>query len=157
MAGEVVALWLKRFRGGPMDPKQEVEAIADRGLRDNANRGGKRHVTIIDEAAWREAQQAVGVDVPPSTRRANVMLRGITFDKSTIGRMLRIGDARVRIYGETRPCEQMEEAQPGLRAAMQPRWRGGAFGVIVEGGAIRVGDAAEWLEEVEEVRDVRDS
>jgi MOSC domain-containing protein YiiM len=150
--GEVVALWLKRFRGGPMDAVAEVEAEQNRGLRGNANRGGRRQVTIIDEAAWREAQEAVGVNVPPSTRRANVLLRGITFDKSTIGRLLRIGGAAVRIYGEVRPCEQMEEAQAGLREAMRPHWRGGAFGVIVEGGPIRVGDAAEWSEEVEDVR-----
>src|SRR4051794_29684488 len=46
----------------------------------------------------------------------------------------------VRIYGEVTPCERMDEAQPGLRAALRPHWRGGAFGEIVEGGTIAVGD-----------------
>jgi MOSC domain-containing protein YiiM len=51
----------------------------------------------------------------------------------------------VRIYNETRPCEQMEEAQRGLRAALATRWRAGVYGEIVEGGVIRVGDVAELM------------
>jgi MOSC domain-containing protein YiiM len=142
--GEVARIWIKRFKGGPMDPVGEALAVEERGLKDNANQGGKRQITIIDEARWREAQDEVGVDVDPGARRANVMLRGIDLER-TNGRLLRIGECVVRIYGETRPCEQMEEAQPGLRAALSPRWRAGAYGEIVTGGKLRVGDAAEWV------------
>ncbi|HYR28593.1 MAG TPA: MOSC domain-containing protein [Thermoanaerobaculia bacterium] len=143
--GEIVAIWIKRFKHGPMDPVTEAVAVEGRGLVDNANQRGKRQVTIIDESRWAEAQEEVGVpDLDPRTRRANLMLRGIDLER-TNGRLLRLGDVTVRIYGETRPCHQMEEAQPGLRAALSPRWRGGAFGEIVTGGTIRVGDAAEWL------------
>jgi MOSC domain-containing protein YiiM len=142
--GEVVTIWLKRFKRGPMDPVMFAEAVEGRGLAGNANQGGKRQVTIIDEARWREAQEALGIDVHPSARRANVMLRGIDLEGQR-GRMLRIGRCVVRIYNETRPCEQMDEAQQGLREALKPRWRAGAYGEIVEGGVIQVGDTAEWL------------
>ena len=142
--GEVVAIWLKRFKRGPMDPVTEAEAVEGRGLKNNANQGGKRQITIIDEERWAEAQREVGAEVDPRARRANVMLRGIDLEK-TNGRMLRIGDCVVRIYGETRPCEQMDEAHPGLRDALKPRWRAGANGEIVAGGTIRVGDTAEWV------------
>lgn len=144
--GEVVTIWLKRFKRGPMDRVLFAEAEPGRGLRGNANQGGKRQITLIDEARWREACEEVGVDVDPSARRANVMLRGIDLE-NTRGRLLRIGPAVVRIYNETRPCERMEEAQRGLRAALGPRWRAGAYGEIVEGGVIRVGDVAEWIME----------
>jgi MOSC domain-containing protein YiiM len=144
--GEIAAIWIKRFKGGPMDPVAEAELVAGRGIAGNANRGGKRQVTLIDEARWREAQEEVGVDVPPAARRANVMLRGIDLERSH-RRLLRLGGCVIRIYGETRPCEQMEDAQRGLRAALSPRWRAGAFGEIIEGGTIRVGDGAEWMEE----------
>jgi MOSC domain-containing protein YiiM len=144
--GEVVAIWIKRFKHGPMDPVAETEAIAGRGLKSNANQGGKRQITIIDEARWREATDELGIDVDPRARRANIMLRGVDLER-THRRLLRIGDCVVRIYGETRPCHQMDEAQQGLRAALSPRWRAGAFGEIVSGGAIRVGDGAEWVEE----------
>ena len=142
--GEVVAIWIKRFKRGPMDAVEEALAVEERGLRGNANQGGKRQITLIDEARWAEAAAEVGVDVDPGARRANVMLRGIDLER-TNGRLLRVGECVVRIYGETRPCEQMEEAQTGLRAALSPRWRGGAYGEIVTGGILRVGDRAEWV------------
>lgn len=142
--GKVVQLWLKRFKGGPMDPVMFAEAVPGRGLAGNANQGGKRQVTIIDEARWREALDELGVHVDPSARRANVMLSGIDLEQMR-GRLLRIGACVVRIYNETRPCEQMDDAQPGLRTALMPRWRAGAYGEIVEGGVIRIGDDAAWL------------
>ena len=144
MPGEVLALWLKRFKGGPMDPVMFAEAVAGRGLVGNANQGGKRQITIIDVDRWREAQLEVGVDVHPSARRANMMLRGIDLESSQ-GKTLRAGGCVIRLYNMTRPCEQMEEAQAGLQAALLPRWRAGAYGEIVEGGVIRLGDSAEWV------------
>jgi MOSC domain-containing protein YiiM len=142
--GEIVAIWLKRFKRGPMDPVTEAEAVQGRGLKTNANQGGKRQITLIDESRWREVQDELGIELDPRTRRATLMLRGIDLER-TNGRLLRLGDVVVRIYGETRPCNQMEDAQPGLLAALSPRWRGGAFAEIVTGGIIRVGDRAEWL------------
>jgi MOSC domain-containing protein YiiM len=89
--------------------------------------------------------EQLGADLDPSTRRANLMVRGVRL-ADTRGRVLRVGGARVRIYGETRPCERMEEALPGLRAAMSPGWRGGAFGEVLEGGPVAVGDPVRWEE-----------
>ena len=141
--GEVAAIWIKRYKRGPMDPVAEATAVAGRGLAGNANQGGRRQVTIIDEAAWGEVEKELGVEVDPSKRRANVMLRGLDLEK-THGRLLRLGSCLVRVFNESRGCERMDEAQPGLRAALRPHWRGGVVGEIVEGGVLRVGDAAEW-------------
>jgi len=129
-----------------MDRVLFAEAVAGRGLAGNKDQGGKRQVTLIDEARWREAQQELGADVDPSARRANILLRGIDLENQR-GRSLRIGPCLVRIYNETRPCYQMDDAYPGLREALKPRWRAGAFGEIVEGGVIRVGDVVEWIGE----------
>ena len=60
------------------------------------------------------------------------------------GRTLRIGSTRIRIYGETKPCELMEAALPGLRATMYDNWGGGAFGEVIEGGRIAIGDEVAW-------------
>jgi MOSC domain-containing protein YiiM len=144
MTGEVVSIWIKRSHRGVMDPVDEAEAIAGRGLAGNADRNRRRQITIIDETAWNAAATETGHDVDPSKRRANIMLRGINFEQSR-GKHLRIGACLIRILGETTPCERMEEAQPGLRNALRTAWRAGVFGEIVEGGPLRIGDAAELI------------
>ena len=144
MTGEIVALWIKRAHRGVMDAVDEAQAVTGRGLAGNADQGRSRQITIIDEAAWRDAVAEAGADVDPSKRRANVMLRGIALAESR-GQLLRLGGCVVRVLGETRPCERMEEAQPGLRQALGSVWRGGVFGEIVEGGPIRAGDRAELV------------
>lgn len=143
MSSDVAAIWIKRFRRGPMDAVDRAELVAGRGLRGNANQGGKRQLTIMTEEAWNDAVRELGIEVDPSARRANVMVRGVDLENAR-GKLLRLGACVVRIYGEVTPCERMDEAQPGLRAALRPHWRGGAFGEIVEGGTIAVGDAVAF-------------
>ena len=141
--GTVDRIWIKRGKRGPMDSVQAATLDAGRGIRGNANRGGRRQVTIIARERWAEITAGLGADLDPITRRANVLVSGIDLENSR-GRILRLGTVRLRVNGETRPCEQMEEAYPGLQAAMRPRWGGGAFAEVLDDGEIRVGDAAAW-------------
>ena len=60
------------------------------------------------------------------------------------GRVLRVGGCRLRVLGETRPCERMDEALDGLREAMKPAWGGGAFAEVLDDGLIAVGDPVGW-------------
>ena len=53
----------------------------------------------------------------PSARRANLMVRGRELSESR-GRILCVGASRILVRGETRPCRQMDEAFPGLQAAL---------------------------------------
>lgn len=142
--GRVEAIWIKRSKGGPMDRVERAGALAGRGLEGNANQGGKRQVTLLSADRWAEVEAELGIDVDPRLRRANLYVSGIDFAGNR-GRTLRVGDCRIRIHGETRPCRQMEEAQPGLQGALRDGWRGGAYGEILEGGAIEVGDPVSWL------------
>ena len=48
------------------------------------------------------------------------------------------------IRGETRPCHLMEAAVDGLRGALDPDWRGGAYGVALGDAVINVGDVVAW-------------
>ena len=141
--GRLAAIWIKRFKRGPMDPSSEATMVEGRGIEGNANQGGKRQVTIISKEMWEKLMDEVGGDQDPASRRANLMVSGV--DLSDIqGPVLAIGNVRIRIHGESRPCERMEEAQPGLKTAMEAPWRGGAFGGVLDDGTISVGDPVEW-------------
>ena len=143
--GRLQAIWIKRMKRGPMDPVKTAEFVAGRGIVGNANQGGRRQVTIIEQEVWEKLMRQLGGDLPPSARRANLMVEDVRLAESR-GRVLRVGPCRVRIFGETRPCERMDEALPGLRAAMQPAWGGGVFGEVLDDGQIAVGDRVFWEE-----------
>jgi MOSC domain-containing protein YiiM len=145
-SGRLESIWIKRFRRGPMDPARSANLVAGRGIVGNANQGGKRQVTIISREAWEAVERDLGENVAPETRRANLLVSGVAL-ANTRGRVLRIGACRVRVYGETKPCWQMEEAHAGLQSALRPDWRGGTFAEVLDDGQIAVGDQVEWVEE----------
>jgi MOSC domain-containing protein YiiM len=126
-----------------MDAQSQAVFEAGKGLVGNADRGGRRQVTLIAIERWTELMTEVGASLGPEARRANLVLSGIDLENAR-GRVLRIGPCRLRIGGETRPCEQMEEAAAGLQEAMRYRWGGGAFAEVIAGGAISVGDVVAW-------------
>jgi MOSC domain-containing protein YiiM len=139
-------IWLKRAHRGPMDPVTSAELVVDRGVHGSANYGGRRQVTIISGERWAEMMEVLQADVDPAARRANLLVSGIDLEQSA-DRVLQVGTCLLRIGGETRPCERMEEAYPGLQATMRERWGGGAWARVIAGGRIQVGDAVAWSDE----------
>ena len=136
-------IWIKRVRLGPMDSAATCRLVAGSGIVGNANQGGRRQVTILSRAAWDAVVEQLGHAVDPALRRANLFVSGVDLESSR-GRVLRVGSCRLLIHGETRPCERMEQAHPGLRAALQPSWRGGVFAEALDNGEISVGDSVVW-------------
>ncbi len=144
--GQLESIWLKRMRGGPMDTVKQVATKANQGLVGNANQGGKRQVTLLEREMWQEAMAQLETSLDPSARRANLMVSGIRL-ANTHKRVLSIGDCRIRIWGETKPCKHLDDACPGLRAALAENWGGGAFGEVLDDCEIKVGDSVQWLKE----------
>ncbi|MDQ3249675.1 MAG: MOSC domain-containing protein [Chloroflexota bacterium] len=143
--GKLEAIWIKRAKRGPMDAQTHARLVAKRGLVGNADQGGKRQITIIEKEVWAARTADAEATLDPSTRRANLMVSGIALADSR-QRILQIGPARIQIYGETKPCEQMDAAHEGLRAAMYEDWGGGAYGEVLEDAEISVGDVVRWAE-----------
>ncbi len=84
-----------------------------------------------------------------SMKRANIRVSGGA-RRDSRNQMLHIGNGRLRIAGETKPCARMDEALPGLQAVMHPAWGGGAFALILDAGDINVRDEVRWAEQTTE-------
>ncbi len=143
MNGKLEAIWIKRKKFGPMDPKVSAILIKGKGLKDNANIGGKRQVTLLENEVWEKHNHTLNIALPPSVRRANLLISGLSLANSR-GKILRIGNCLLRINGETKPCERMDELHKGLKDVMYPNWGGGAFAEVLLDGEINEGDLVEW-------------
>ncbi|HTI40355.1 MAG TPA: MOSC domain-containing protein [Vicinamibacterales bacterium] len=132
-------IWIKRVHRGPMDAANRATLVTGRGIVGNADQGGKRQVTIVDLERWQELMDLLRADIDPRIRRANLVIDSLDLFDSR-GKTLRVGGTRLHIVGETRPCERMDEALPGLQTSMRDRWGGGVFAEVVTGGEIAIGD-----------------
>lgn len=128
-----------------MDPVARA-SMTDTGLTGSVRAGRFRQVTLLEREVWEALTAAVGSSAPPSERRANLLVSGISLAHSR-GRLLRVGAVELRVAGETKPCERMDEVATGLQAAMRPAWGGGIFTQVVAPGNIVVGDPVEWADE----------
>ena len=130
-----------------MKPVSSATLVTNRGVLGSADQNGRRQVTIISQERWLAVQDKLEHPVDPALRRANLMISGVDLT-NTRGQRLRIGSCLVEIWGQTRPCNLMNDAHDGLQDALRADWGGGVFGIILEGGDIRIGDPIQLLPEV---------
>ncbi|HKR13385.1 MAG TPA: MOSC domain-containing protein [Pyrinomonadaceae bacterium] len=138
--GKLLGIATRPVRHAPMQEAMDARITLDSGVNvDARGKPGRRQVTVISREAWEAACAELGVThLPWTTRRANLLVDGIDL-QAKIGYELRLGDAVLKINGETRPCEVMEQAYPGLKAALTPEWRGGVICRVMRPGEVTVG------------------
>jgi MOSC domain-containing protein YiiM len=147
VVGTLEAIWLKRAHRLPMIAVSEARLLAGQGIDGTVDRSRWRQITLVEREVWERLTRQLGGDVPPSRRRANLLVSGFPLTDSR-GRTLLVGDVRLVIAGELKPCERMDEALPGLKDAMYSDWQGGAFAQVLDDGVIHVGDPIRWLANV---------
>ncbi len=112
---------------------------------DHRRTPGSRQLSVLTRQSWEAACREVNAELHWTTRRANLLIDGLALAE-TRGARLQIGEVVLEIVSETRPCELMEAAHPGLRRALGPDWRGGVVCRVIAGGVIRVGDPVALVE-----------
>lgn len=147
----VRGLAVRPARGAAMREVSEASAALDGGLEGDHGKGGRRGVTLLALEAWREANQALGCDLPWWTRRANVLVEGVDLTELH-GRHVRLGTLELDVLGETEPCGVMEVARSGLHDALAVNGRGGVFGRVRVAGTVRVGDDVVVVDERADAR-----
>ena len=142
--GTLQGIAVRAVSRAPMQEQQQAEVTVARGLVDDYRGGGLRQVTFLDSAQWQEAVCELGITLPWQSRRANLLLEGIDLAEA-VGQQIQIGECLFTIYGETEPCQRMDELQPGLRSKLCLDMRGGVWGKVVHGGLLQVGQRVQVL------------
>jgi len=140
MTGRLIGIARASEKRAPLEQSPQAEVSVAFGIAGDA-RGTKsgRQVTVLFREGWDDACAELGVILPWVARRANLLVEGIERPRRT-GDILRIGELRLRVTEETKPCNLMELAHHGLKSALEPDWRGGVCCDVEAGGTIRVGD-----------------
>jgi MOSC domain-containing protein YiiM len=141
--GRLAWIGLRPERRAPMRVVAAAMLAPGFGLEGDRWRGGaagSRQVTLIAAAHLRAIAGFLGTDaVAPERLRRNLVIEGVNL-LALKGRRFRLGAALLEHSGECHPCSRMEEEfGPGGYNAV--RGHGGITARVIEGGAIRLGDA----------------
>jgi MOSC domain-containing protein YiiM len=110
-----------------------------RGRAKPNGRVARRQVSILRQEDWAAAEAELGITLPWTMRRANLLIAGLDLPRAA-GTIIAIGDVRLRVTVECDPCRRMDEQHAGLWPALVPDWRGGYLTTVIAGGHARLGD-----------------
>lgn len=141
--GEVIAIAYREKPRAPMQTVSQSQITLEAGLSGDCRGTAQgRQVTVLTEEGWQAACAELGEELPWTTRRANILVRGVDLT-DRVGTRLKVGEAVLVITDECDPCSVMEKARKGLRRALMPGWRAGATCRVARAGRVQVGDEAE--------------
>jgi MOSC domain-containing protein YiiM len=143
--GRLVGIARRDKKRADMQLLQEAEISEVCGVaEDFRGKPGDRQVTVISADVWRKVCAELGKTIPWTTRRANLLVEDIELPQAQRGE-IRIGEVRLLVTGETDPCSRMDEQCAGLKATLQPDWRGGVCCRVLQGGQVAVGDVVIFI------------
>ena len=141
------AIAFRRQAKGPMLEIASVAISREAGVvPDTRGKPGRRQVTLLSLQSWQDACADLGTDLPWTMRRANLLIDGLRFSATDVGRVLRIGEVELQIMLETDPCPRMDAQHEGLTAALTPYWRAGVCCRVLRDGTVRTGDVVAFID-----------
>lgn len=145
MSARLIGIARRDKPRAPMETLERARISYDAGVEGDAR--GKvpdRNVTIIFREDWEAACRDLGRDVAWVTRRANLLVEGLTGFKQ-VGARLRIGSVVLEVTEENPPCRVMDILAEGLRRALEPDWRAGVACRVLQDGEIELGDTVDLV------------
>ena len=144
--GKLAGIARREKKHAPMEALESADITLESGVAsDFRGRPGKRQVTLLAASAWQAACDELGVEIPWTTRRSNLLIEGIELPQAS-GCVITIGEVSLKTTREVDPCSRMDEQVPGLTNALQPNWRGGVACEVITGGSVKVGDTVRIQE-----------
>jgi MOSC domain-containing protein YiiM len=146
--GEVVSIFVAANAATPMEPRQQVAAIAGRGIEGDRyftgtgqwsnHEGQGREITLIEIEAIEALAREKNIEIAPAATRRNVITRGVPLNH-LVGREFQVGDARLVGIRLCEPCAYLEGlTTKGVLVGLIHR--GGLRANILTSGTIRAGD-----------------
>jgi MOSC domain-containing protein YiiM len=138
--GHLVAIARRDKSRAPMQLLEIAEISDQTGVaNDFRGKARSRKVTLLSARAWAEVCDELGKEIPWTTRRSNLFVDEIDLPRRA-GDIVEVGEVRLLINVEVKPCSRMDEQCPGLTQVLSPGWRGGVGCSVLQAGTIRVGD-----------------
>jgi hypothetical protein len=152
--GSVERIHIAPETGGEPVARESVDAVADRGLREDRYFKGEgiyndmdelepSDVTLIEAEALEAVATDYDVDFEPGAHRRNITTRGVALNH-LVGEQFTVGEAVIEGIELCEPCGYMQELSEQPDAAEALKHRGGLDARIVESGEISVGDEISW-------------
>jgi MOSC domain-containing protein YiiM len=156
--GKLDAIYLRPGRGQPCVTQDQVEAIANVGLKgdrtslhqSSSPNGSKRQVTLLQAEHLPVIAALTGhLQVDPVLLRRNLIVSGINLlaTKSLFKDQplhLLIGNVVLEVTGPCEPCSKMEQAL-GIGGYNAMRGHGGITARILRSGLLHIGDKVQVI------------
>lgn len=149
--GTVHEIYLAPEASAPMQQVQEIEAVANGGLRGDryCERLGyytgldECQLTLIELEGLEEIARSTGLHILGGEHRRNIVTRDVRLDDLS-GRSFRVGEAILAFDRPRPPCAYIQSiTEAGMTRALLGR--AGICAMVVHGGTIRQGDAITIL------------
>ncbi len=148
--GTLRGIFIAAAVGAAIEERQEVEAIAGRGLvGDRHHSAATPSMAGITLFSWEDVQAVndeYNIPITPNETRRNLLVTGVPLN-TLVGKRFRVGEVVIRGVELCEPCDGLAQGsgygKPLISAMLH---RGGLRGEIIQGGIIRAGDAVQPLD-----------